>query len=56
MFCARESTPLINKTLNDGISGSEWVVFEESSHMPHLEESEKYLKILTTFINRVETS
>ena len=51
-----ESTPLINKTLNNGISGSEWVVFEESSHMPHLEEPDRYLQVLGDFLTKVESS
>jgi len=50
-----ESTPLINETLHNGISGSEWVVFENSSHMPHLEEPEKYLKVLNEHLNKVES-
>ena len=50
-----ESTPLINQTLNDGINGSEWVVFENSAHMPHLEEPEKYLSVLSRFLEKVES-
>jgi proline-specific peptidase len=51
-----ESTPLINETLNSGIKDSEWVVFENSSHTPHLEEQEKYLELLETFINKTEAT
>jgi L-proline amide hydrolase len=51
-----ESTPLINKTLNDGINDSEWMVFEKSSHMPHLEESEAYLTVLGNFLNKIESN
>jgi len=51
-----ESTPLINETINRGIKGSKWVVFENSSHMPHLEEPEKYLEVVEAFMNRVEKS
>ena len=32
-----EATPLIAETLHHGIPGSEWVLFENSSHMPHVE-------------------
>ena len=32
----------------------EWVIFENSSHMPHLEETEKFLQVLDEFLNRVE--
>jgi proline-specific peptidase len=50
-----ESTPAINEVLHRGIQDSEWVVFEESSHTPHLEVTEKYLRVLANFLTRVET-
>jgi proline-specific peptidase len=50
-----ESTPLINETIKKGIRESEWVVFENSSHTPHLEESGKYLTVLEDFLDRVES-
>ena len=49
-----ESTPAINEVLHHGIQNSEWVVFEESSHTPHLEETGKYLQVLADFLNRAE--
>jgi len=49
-----EATPAIMETVHRGIVGSEWVIFENSSHMPHLEEPERYLKVLTDFLSRVE--
>lgn len=49
-----ESTPLINKTLNDGITHSQWVVFENSAHLSHLEEPELYNKVVSDFLDRVE--
>jgi proline-specific peptidase len=49
-----ESTPAINEILHHRIQNSEWIVFEESSHTPHLEETRKYLKILTDFLARVD--
>lgn len=49
-----EATPAIMETVHRGIRGSEWVIFENSSHMPHLEEPERYLQVLTDFLNRVE--
>jgi proline-specific peptidase len=49
-----ESTPAVNEVLNRGIQNSEWVVFEESSHMTHLEVTERYLHVLKKFLNRVE--
>jgi L-proline amide hydrolase len=49
-----EATPTITETVHRGISGSEWVIFENSSHMPHVEETEAYLQVLSRFLERVE--
>lgn len=49
-----EVTPACVEKLNLGISGSEWVLFENSSHMPHLEETERFLQVLSEFLSRVE--
>ena len=49
-----ESTPLLNEVLHKGIAGSEWVVFENSSHMAHVEERELYLSTVRAFIEGVE--
>ena len=35
--------------------GYEWVVFEESSHAPHLEERERFRAVVEDFIERAET-
>jgi pimeloyl-ACP methyl ester carboxylesterase len=50
-----EATPLIAETVHRGISGSEWVLFENSSHMPHVEETERFLQVLTSFLERIES-
>jgi proline-specific peptidase len=50
-----ESTPLINETMKRGIRGSKWVMFEDSSHTPHLEEPEKYLTVSENFLDKVES-
>jgi len=50
-----EVTPACVETVHRGISGSEWVLFENSSHMPHLEETEQFLQVLGEFLNCVET-
>lgn len=50
-----EATPLIAQTVQAGIPGAERVLFEESSHMPHAEETELYLKVVDEFLTRVET-
>jgi proline-specific peptidase len=49
-----ESTPHINEILHRGIAGSEWVIFEHSSHMAHVEEPEVYLPTITAFMERIE--
>jgi L-proline amide hydrolase len=49
-----ESTPLLNEVLHNGIAGSEWVLFEHSSHMAHVEERELYLSTVGAFLDRVE--
>jgi proline iminopeptidase len=36
------------------VSGAELVVFEHSSHLPHLEEPEPYLQALRDFLRRAE--
>ena len=51
-----EATPLIAETVQRGIPGAEWVLFEESSHMPHAEETERYLKVVDEFLTRVEAA
>jgi proline-specific peptidase len=47
-----EATPEIAGTVHRGIRGSDWVVFEESSHMAHAEEPERYLEVLEDFLRR----
>ena len=47
-----EATPALQETLKAGIPGSEWVVFEESSHMPHVEERELYMRVVGDWLAR----
>ncbi len=49
-----EATPAIAETVHRGIPGSQWVVFEKSSHTAHLEETGRYLQVLEQFLTRVE--
>ncbi len=49
-----ESTPAINEVLQRGIRNSEWRVFEESSHTPHLEQTQQYIQVLSGFLDRLE--
>jgi L-proline amide hydrolase len=50
-----ESTPRINEVLHKGIVGSEWVLFEHSSHMAHIEEPDLYMPVVRSFVERIET-
>jgi L-proline amide hydrolase len=47
-----EATPALQETLQRGIRNSEWVVFEESSHMPHLEERDRYMQVVGNWLAR----
>jgi proline-specific peptidase len=51
-----ECTPALVEPLHEGIRGSEWVLFEESSHTPYLEETERYVATVGAFLERVEAS
>ena len=48
------STPAISKTLTGGIPHAREVVFQESSHTPVLEETERYLRVVRDFLYTVE--
>jgi L-proline amide hydrolase len=50
-----EATPLIGETVSKGIKGSKWVVFEESAHLAHAEEPERYMAVLADFLASVES-
>jgi L-proline amide hydrolase len=47
-----EATPLVVKPYVDRVKGCEWVLFENSSHMPHVEEQELCLDIVSAFLTR----
>ena len=49
-----EATPVLTEALHRDIRGSEWVIFENSAHFPHLEETESFLQVLERFLIRVE--
>ncbi len=49
-----EATPVLAETMHHGIPDSECVIFENSAHVPHIEETERYLQVLGRFLNRVE--
>ncbi len=37
-----EATPVITETMHRGKPGSEWIISENSTHLPHIEETERY--------------
>ena len=49
-----EATPLIVGDIHDRIPGSQWVIFEESSHMPHVEEPEAFLDTVEAFLRTID--
>lgn len=49
-----EVTPACSETLHQGISGSQLTVFESSSHIPHIEEEDKYLSVVSGFLSQVD--
>ena len=49
-----EATPAIVETIQRGIPESQWVIFENSSHMPHVEEPEQFMNVLNDFLKRAE--
>jgi proline-specific peptidase len=51
-----ECTPMQAEIVHRGIRGSEWVVFEDSSHMQFAEEPDRYLAVLDDFLTRVEAA
>jgi L-proline amide hydrolase len=56
LFCGRydEVTPATMEQVHQGIPGSEFVVFENSSHMSQAEEPEQVLGLVRGFLSRVE--
>ena len=49
-----EVRPSVVASMHERLRDSEWVLFEDSSHMPHLEEPERFLSVVSAFLERVE--
>lgn len=49
-FCTPDQAEIIHS----GISGSKLIVFEDSSHYAHIEETDRYLAILDQFLTQIE--
>jgi L-proline amide hydrolase len=50
-----EVTPATMQQVHEGIAGSEWVVFEDSSHMAQAEQPAEVLALLRDWLARVES-
>jgi L-proline amide hydrolase len=49
-----EATPLIVGQIAERIPGAQWVLFEDSSHMPHVEEPEAFLERVEGFLRTID--
>ncbi len=47
-----EATPALQEQLLAAIPDAEWVLFEQSSHMPHVEETERFLAVVRGWLDR----
>lgn len=47
-------TPLVAKTLYDGISDSKWHLFVGARHMPFVEQNDEYCKVLEEWLGEKE--
>ncbi|MEU8519922.1 hypothetical protein [Streptomyces sp. NBC_01216] len=48
-------TSEVVRPLVDAIPGAEWVLFEESTHMPSVEEPEHLRQVVEGFVSAVES-
>jgi L-proline amide hydrolase len=51
-----DATPVINRTVSEGIPGAESVILPGCSHMAHVEQTQDYLAMLDSFFSRVEAA
>ncbi|MCI2062772.1 MAG: proline iminopeptidase-family hydrolase [Eubacteriaceae bacterium] len=47
-----ECTPLIAKQVYDGIPNAQWILFEDGTHLVHVEQKEKYNKTVEEFFEQ----
>lgn len=50
-----EVTPRAVEQVHQGLRGSRWVLFEDSSHMPHVEEHQRFLDVVEGFLDHTES-
>jgi proline-specific peptidase len=51
-----EATPAQQRRLREGIPRSRWTMLEHSAHLSFLEERERYVGLLTSFLDEVEAA
>lgn len=51
-----EVTPGAVAELHRGLPAAEWVLFEEASHMPHLEEPERFRELVADFLAKTDAA
>jgi L-proline amide hydrolase len=49
-----EATPLIVGQIHERIPGAEWAIFEDSSHLPHIEEPEAFIESVERFLQTID--
>ncbi len=49
-----EVRPDVVRAIDERVHDSEWVVFEDASHTPHLEQPERFLRVVAAFLERAE--
>lgn len=49
-----EATPEVVRPYVERVPGCQWIVFEQSSHMPHVEEQDACLKAVSDFLKRFD--
>jgi L-proline amide hydrolase len=49
-----EATPKIQEVMLAGLPQSEWVLFEDSSHLPHIEEHDLWIATVGAFLQRFD--
>jgi L-proline amide hydrolase len=47
-----EATPAVVQQFKDGIKHADWVIFENSSHLPHVEETQRCLQVVGDFLDK----
>ena len=45
-----EATPATVRPYHEGVRDVRWEIFEESSHVPHIEEPERFLRVMRDFL------